>query len=1822
MWFMSFGLYAQNDISLSQLNAPDDLARGSKIKVRVLVTNLGNQTAPGTNLIINLLDNSAIGSGTYRQELARFGVGSLNVGFEKEFVYEITVPANLPIKRFRLEASVGSETAYTDVNKENNYKFKDVYVVESSVANACAEPKKFELIGGQQILTGFVNVYNDKTNLYVTYTTRSPWTLQETHLYVGTLAGLPRNNSGTPIPGQFPYKNAAHVAGTTNVTYTIPLSSLPECYIVAAHASVSNGASSETAWSNSDSDVEFVDGSKETAWTNGTSFGTAFGSNRWGGYSEYCTQACIETPVDPITGIGVTCENIKISQKNGIITIKNYNDAQVFVAYQVFVNNLLQKTANVKIDANSEFALVDQLVENTKIVFLMGGDNIPGIIKGDICVLQDGVKTTVIGTRQEQYEIYQDKIYDARDWFWFVRVERKRLSDRYGKTVQDTDKGVSLNDLTTIANETNLKVSSTVGQVGFTHTLGWFILDAAGNPSNAQILFRKLGKGGAATTQIPTSIPAGTRIGFFLVGDNEPNHVLANSTAQVRFSGKELQYSLDGFNWKKVPNHVTHTVKSLNKDGKEMAIGGIDTVDGQKVLRVGFEDQYNGDYDYEDHVVTIFMQGVTQLQTKIVTEVRQVPNYVQVPCGDCTQTLEYVKPVAKVACDLIVIDQNEAGAITIANNNNFEALVAYTISENGTNTKTGKIYVSAGQTVNFTEPVPATSQVKFSMGASSFENTFTQGDRCFVKDGKITIEAGEREEIYEIFEGKVYDARSWEWFLPKERVVLKDRLGKTVTESEKGVSLKDLTTLAEENNVKVDLEVGAVASTHGIGWFKIVNGMPTEPKLLVHDQRAFTKATTAIANIPANTSIGFFLVAAIYNNNEIAKNPNAIVRFVGTTLEFSKDNGLTWKALPQSQVITTIKEWNLNAREMAIGGITTQDGKEAIRVGFENNTTPQSDWDYEDVYITFHMSGVTHLKTKIVKITQEVDKIVEAPCGNCEAVIESKTPVTCLPKYVTTSYKLGDLQHRVTADRKNPLNAEIADLSRRPTKFVTLGGKGGEIVMDFQAPIAILAGKTDLRIAEVSFDKTIADSASYPELAEVWVSQNGVDYKQAGTAKVIRTDLDLDGTGWKWFRYVKLKDITESIYGGDGFDLNYMECLNGTYDVCTVGIPANLRVTDVKPCCVYFAWDAVAGASSYKIAYMDAGSARWKYVTTTNTHFAIQGLPGTDYTIKVGALCEDSESEYSLPITEKSLGEPACDMPTNPVVSQITLNSARITVTAARNALGGYEILYRKANGTGELFQLRSATTTFDLVGLESDAIYEYQVKTLCSVDGKLYSAWTTPKTFRTCPQATPVCGDCPVPTYMTITEIGENTALVKWNKAANIDEYEVYYRTVGASRWITKLVSTNEISLEGLLAGMTYDVYVRTRCTTTRVSLWTTGKFKTLGNPECRVPKDVQVIDRIKDIEGVPSTVTTVSWSGDDTGAMHYEVMYQVKGVNSTRKYLVATSNQIDIEGLVPGYYEFWVRSICPGNGNSGWAYKWQQVGVFACAIPDCKLFSFNIVSPSEVKANWAETIGALSYEIMYQVQGTQVWTVLKSATKDITLTNLYPGMKYSFRVRSICESPITSDWSCIATFETQGTSVCPIPKDIEFTSLLPFCMTAVWDESYGGAIEYEVQYRTLPSGAWQTRYVSKNMITFTELVADQKYEFRVRAICVKNAANQIVVASGYASAQFTALGYQDSGVLTRGRTEDNNGLLEAGELRAYPNPFAENLNIKLRFEQDVTITMYDVVGATISTKIVKAGEQDVDFDGANLRNGMYLLRIVSEDGSINKAVKVIRSK
>lgn len=116
--------------------------------------------------------------------------------------------------------------------------------------------------------------------------------------------------------------------------------------------------------------------------------------------------------------------------------------------------------------------------------------------------------------------------------------------------------------------------------------------------------------------------------------------------------------------------------------------------------------------------------------------------------------------------------------------------------------------------------------------------------------------------------------------------------------------------------------------------------------------------------------------------------------------------------------------------------------------------------------------------------------------------------------------------------------------------FVSLG-YGGSIVIEFTGNAAINGPGDDIRVAETTFGNQTFET--YPESAEVFVSQNGVDFFPIGitvTNDNNTFDISDAGQGFEWITAVKLVDNTpEGSVSEDGYDVDGIEALYGCDEV-------------------------------------------------------------------------------------------------------------------------------------------------------------------------------------------------------------------------------------------------------------------------------------------------------------------------------------------------------------------------------------------------------------------------------------------------------------------------------------------------------------------------------------------------------------------------------------------------------------------------------------------------------------------------------------------------
>ncbi len=174
--------------------------------------------------------------------------------------------------------------------------------------------------------------------------------------------------------------------------------------------------------------------------------------------------------------------------------------------------------------------------------------------------------------------------------------------------------------------------------------------------------------------------------------------------------------------------------------------------------------------------------------------------------------------------------------------------------------------------------------------------------------------------------------------------------------------------------------------------------------------------------------------------------------------------------------------------------------------------------------------------------------------------------------------------------------------------------------------------------------------------------------------------------------------------------------------------PTSFRATDVTGAGVTLEWENSNGANEWEIEYhtnfFTPGNGIGTIVSATSNTINLENLSqDTFYYAYVRSNCgeEDGYSNWVGYVTFRTLL--LCNVPTNPIVDNITENSASLTWNDDDNALG-WEIEYNELPfNPGSGTRVETTENTIDLEDLESGTIYYLYLRKNCGEsDG--YSNW------------------------------------------------------------------------------------------------------------------------------------------------------------------------------------------------------------------------------------------------------------------------------------------------------------------------------------------------------------------------------------------------------------------------------------------------------------------------------------------------------------------
>jgi predicted secreted protein len=243
----------------------------------------------------------------------------------------------------------------------------------------------------------------------------------------------------------------------------------------------------------------------------------------------------------------------------------------------------------------------------------------------------------------------------------------------------------------------------------------------------------------------------------------------------------------------------------------------------------------------------------------------------------------------------------------------------------------------------------------------------------------------------------------------------------------------------------------------------------------------------------------------------------------------------------------------------------------------------------------------------------------------------------------------------------------------------------------------------------------------------------------------------------------------------------------------------------------------------------------------------------------------------------------------------------------------GYKVQYRVV-GAPSWIVANSLLATVSVSNLAPATAYEWQLQTKCSNTSlsafSALSTFTTTNTIATIP--TPVCS---VPLSLSATNITGTSATLQWMGSGFARNYNLQYREVGASSWITLSSMQTSVNILGLNPSSNYEWQVQNNCGNTVTSSYSAvSTFSTPGVPVCgQIPTSLTVA-------ATTPNSATLTWSVGANAAMvsGYEVRYR-EMLTQAWSSVITTSGSVTLTSLSStAAYEWQVRTDCGGAGLS----------------------------------------------------------------------------------------------------------------------------------------------------------------------------------------------------------------------------------------------------------------------------------------------------------------
>lgn len=607
---------------------------------------------------------------------------------------------------------------------------------------------------------------------------------------------------------------------------------------------------------------------------------------------------------------------------------------------------------------------------------------------------------------------------------------------------------------------------------------------------------------------------------------------------------------------------------------------------------------------------------------------------------------------------------------------------------------------------------------------------------------------------------------------------------------------------------------------------------------------------------------------------------------------------------------------------------------------------------------------------------------------------------------------------------------------------------------------------------------------------------------------------------------------------------------------------------------------------------------------------------------------------------------PSCPSPAKNSVTATNIGGRTAVISWVDNdATHNSWTVYYKESTVNTWSNVIASTQSVQLTNLTPETAYDVYVVTNCAVmDDPVDSTNTI--TFTTTVA-------CPAPTNLA-ANVTSTDVTITWNGTADayVLEYGPSGFTPGTGTTISNITTTSQV-LTGLLPSTNYTVFVTSDCGSDGQSSNASISFATM----CET-FDVPFSESFNGISsGIPlcwdnSEGTTTSdsykWNYYGTGYEGSCIRFD-SYFNSTGKTNILKTPAIDLTS--GDTLSFYVKnpaggdltvSILDGTGTphvlesgltgiSDWILKEYDLtpydnqtvqitfhGTSNYGNGDAYIYLDNVnisagggttVTDPTVTTGTATNItqtsatlrGTISNpdNVTITAQGFEwrvtlggAYTPVNASGTDMTynLNGLTANTGYTFRAFATTANSTYYGDEVIFTTLPEGVEPCNAPTNLTTADITANSVTLDWSQ-VGTPDSWTVRYKKADDLSWTDASTTTHPYIITNLEAETQYEAYVIAVCDENESD----ASNHVT--FTT---QPDGV---NEYELSNTML-------YPNPTTGMLTIRNEEVLISEVGVYDVYGKLLKSEKVDGNTAAIDL--ADLASGMYLVRIVSNEGAV----------